>query len=66
MRVRELLYREGFTIAGARKKLQRTGQAPDESSADGSSGEGAKTREQLLAMRLEIEAFLAELDAKRS
>src|SRR5450432_24840 len=24
MRVRELLYREGFTIAGAKKKLQRT------------------------------------------
>src|ERR1700730_12329415 len=25
MRVRELLYSEGFTIAGAKKKLQRTG-----------------------------------------
>ena len=25
MRVRELLYREGFTIAGAKKKLQRPG-----------------------------------------
>jgi DNA-binding transcriptional MerR regulator len=28
MRVRELLYREGFTIAGARKKLQRSGAEP--------------------------------------
>jgi DNA-binding transcriptional MerR regulator len=67
MRVRELLYREGFTIAGARKKLQRAGLVPDDSSTgDGAAGETAKTREQLLAMRLEIEAFLAELDARRS
>src|SRR3978361_660050 len=30
MRVRELLYAEGFTIAGAKKKLQRTGvEQPD-------------------------------------
>ena len=28
MRVRELLYKEGFTIAGAKKKLQRTGLEP--------------------------------------
>ena len=29
MRVRELLYAEGFTIAGAKKKLQRNGVEPD-------------------------------------
>jgi DNA-binding transcriptional MerR regulator len=29
MRVRELLYAEGFTIAGAKKKLQRNGTEPD-------------------------------------
>src|SRR3979409_917112 len=29
MRVRELLYSEGFTIAGAKKKLQRTGLEPE-------------------------------------
>src|SRR5438445_7177142 len=29
MRVRELLYAEGFTIAGAKKKLQKTGVEPD-------------------------------------
>jgi DNA-binding transcriptional MerR regulator len=28
MRVRELLYAEGFTIAGAKKKLQKTGLEP--------------------------------------
>jgi DNA-binding transcriptional MerR regulator len=29
MRVRELLYKEGFTIAGAKKRLQRSGVEPD-------------------------------------
>ena len=29
MRVRDLLYADGFTIAGAKKKLQRTGTEPD-------------------------------------
>ena len=33
MRVRELLYAEGFTIAGAKKKLQRTGNEPEERAA---------------------------------
>src|ERR1017187_9876678 len=46
MRVRELLYREGFTIAGAKKKLQRSGLEPNE--AVESTGEDAsKIREQL-------------------
>ena len=33
MRVRDLLYAEGFTIAGAKKKLQRSGTEPDGQSA---------------------------------
>ncbi|MGH7293593.1 MAG: MerR family transcriptional regulator, partial [Polyangiaceae bacterium] len=62
MRVRELLYREGFTIAGAKKKLQRNGVEPEEPAAVSLSAEQAtKTREQLSAMRSEIEALLAEL-----
>jgi DNA-binding transcriptional MerR regulator len=60
MRVRELLYREGFTIAGAKKKLQRSGVEPLEA-AEATVGDSSKIREQLLAMRAEIEAFLAEL-----
>jgi DNA-binding transcriptional MerR regulator len=60
LRVRELLYKDGFTIAGARKKLQRS--APRESDAV----EAGKIREQLLAVRREIEAFLAELGPSRS
>jgi DNA-binding transcriptional MerR regulator len=66
MRVRELLYREGFTIAGAKKKLQRTGVEPEEpSSASLSSDEASRTREQLCAMKSEIEALLAELGTGR-
>ncbi len=83
MRVRELLYREGFTIAGARKKLQHSGDEPaphgSSSSAEpaaavetgvdageaGESGAAVKAREQLLAMREEIEVFLAELEPSR-
>ena len=61
LRVRDLLYREGFTIAGARKKMQRAG-ADGESENEAPAGEASsKRREQLLAMRSEVEAFLAEL-----
>jgi DNA-binding transcriptional MerR regulator len=84
MRVRQLLYSEGFTIAGAKKKLQRSGMEPEalgvDLEAEGEAqaeacaeGDGApatlpdasKTREQLLAMRREIEAFLGELGPPR-
>src|SRR6202021_2838136 len=61
MRVRELLYREGFTIAGAKKKLQRAGVEP-RPAGDLGAQEAGKLREQLLAMRGEIEAFLEELE----
>ena len=61
MRVRELLYREGFTIAGAKKKLQRAGVEP-RAADDMDPRVAAKLREQLLAMRAEIEAFLVELE----
>jgi DNA-binding transcriptional MerR regulator len=64
MRVRELLYREGFTIAGAKKKLQRTGVEPREVETE--PADTSKIREQLTAIRLEIEGFLAELGPPRS
>lgn len=37
IRVRELLYRDGFTIAGAKKKLQRPSDEPD--GANGKDGD---------------------------
>jgi len=64
MRVRELLYREGFTIAGAKKKLQRSGVEPREA-AETSAEDATKVRAQLAAMRVEIEAFIAELGLAR-
>jgi DNA-binding transcriptional MerR regulator len=70
MRVRELLYKEGFTIAGAKKRLlhptvgseveRAEPQAPPR--AGGPSSDASKAREELLAMRREIEDFLAEID----
>src|SRR6202142_2417669 len=60
LRVRELLYSEGFTIAGAKKKLQRTGTEPRESHVEHeeedalATGLSTKTREQLVAMRGDI------------
>ena len=80
MRVRQLLYSEGFTIAGAKKKLQRNGVEADaetrvevEAEAVAADGDGiqaatadaSKTRDQLVAMRREIEAFLGELGLPR-
>jgi DNA-binding transcriptional MerR regulator len=67
MRVRELLYREGFTIAGAKKKLQRSGVESSEEAEEGAGApvEASKTRDQLVAMRTDIEAFLGELGPTR-
>ncbi len=72
MRVRELLYQEGFTIAGAKKRLLHpaVGSEVDRAeprsephqSAVSNDGRGARAREELLARRREIEGFLAEID----
>jgi len=63
LRVRELLYSEGFTIAGAKKKLQRSGTEPREE--EETLVEASKTRDQLLAIRGDIETFLEELGPTR-
>lgn len=73
LRVRDLLYRDGFTIAGAKKKLQRgdaaskdviVAQTSSEAERPAASPEAPATvREALLALRGEVEAFLAELSA---
>lgn len=75
IRVRELLYRDGFTIAGAKKKLQRPTDEPEAAHEKEAEPEPAptapcavtappavpRTREKLLALRAEVEAFLEEL-----
>ncbi len=60
MRVRELLYGEGFTIAGARKRLRERGVEPRD---DGDPTElaHARMRVQLETLKVEVEAFLQEL-----
>jgi DNA-binding transcriptional MerR regulator len=55
-RVRELLYGEGFTIAGARKKLQDTDD-PSPNAAELPT----RTRQALLSVKSDVERFLAEL-----
>jgi len=77
MRVRELLYQEGFTIAGARKRLSQPPTPSDESdptarestepasAPDAQATRSDQTHEALIAMRREIAAFLSELEGSR-
>ncbi len=76
LRVRDLLYRDGFTIAGAKKRMKRPGvdvvaiaqpiaateelEAPAPESTT-QSLEGT-VRDKLVALRTEVEAFLGELE----
>jgi DNA-binding transcriptional MerR regulator len=67
-RVRELLYTEGFTIAGARKQLRTALTTPAPAAEDARTHELAtvnaahsNTRQELLALREEIEAALGAL-----
>src|SRR6187431_2429842 len=47
LRVRDLLYRDGFTIAGAKKRLLRGGVGPDTSAALADGDDGSATASQL-------------------
>jgi DNA-binding transcriptional MerR regulator len=57
LRVRELLYRDGFTISGARKRLQKAGVEPETPQPE----DGQALRETLLEVRMQVAAFLEEL-----
>jgi DNA-binding transcriptional MerR regulator len=64
MRVRELLYGRGFTIAGAKKQLRDKGVEPEEAKAK-AEVDPSRVRHQLETLKTEVEAFLEELsDAK--
>jgi DNA-binding transcriptional MerR regulator len=70
-RVRELLYTEGFTIAGARKQLRTElvpveVRTPELSIAPNSSSSSRNSRQELLALREEIEAALGALSGSGS
>ncbi len=59
--VRDLLYNERFTIEGAKKKLAKVEPAP--ATPHAAPVAALPMRDELLAIRLEIDAFLEHLDA---
>jgi DNA-binding transcriptional MerR regulator len=59
MRVRELLYGHGFTIAGAKRQLREKGALPEEDKGSGSPT--GHMRAELETLKAEVEAFLQEL-----
>jgi len=59
LKVKDLLYTHGFTIAGARKKLREVGAEPP---TEGETRAVGVARAALFELRGEIEAMLAELD----
>ena len=66
LKIKRLLYDEGFTIAGARRHLREHNGASDPDTARrGSSGEGAAqllSRKMLLDLRDSLRAFLTLLE----
>jgi DNA-binding transcriptional MerR regulator len=60
LRVKDLLYSQGFTIAGARKRLRERGQEPTEP-GDPSRRALATLRHALLDVRHEVAAILAAM-----
>ncbi len=63
LKVKELLYTQGFTIAGARKKLREGGVEPRES-PDAMQPSVRAMREALISVRQEIVELLDALDRK--
>jgi DNA-binding transcriptional MerR regulator len=65
LKVKELLYTQGFTIAGARKKLRTVGQEPIERD-DPLRVSLIRLRETLLESRSAVVGLLAELEEPRN
>jgi DNA-binding transcriptional MerR regulator len=70
LKIKRLLYDEGFTIAGARRLLKETGSGHAEN-ADGIAGQGAAdasttqlNRKMLLDLRDSLRSFLTLLESK--
>lgn len=62
VRIKELLYNHGFTIAGAKRRLREKGIEPPDP-GDPSVEEARRMRESLIEMRGELTALLDELSA---
>src|SRR6476469_7392728 len=63
VRIKELLYNHGFTIAGAKRRLREKGIEPPDP-GDPSVEEARRMRETLLEMRGELGALLDELSVE--
>jgi DNA-binding transcriptional MerR regulator len=63
VRIKELLYDQGFTIAGARRRMRERGIEPPEP-GDPSVEESRRMREALLELRGEMTALLDELSVE--
>ena len=65
LKVKELLYSHGFTIAGARKRLREGGAEPEQAAPAAPEVQlpGAKLRAALGEIRRDIVALLAELES---
>ena len=65
LKVKELLYSHGFTIAGARKRLREGGAEPQQAAvaAPEPARPGAQLRTALSEIRRDIVALLAELES---
>jgi DNA-binding transcriptional MerR regulator len=63
MKVKDLLYSHGFTIAGARKRLRQTNDEPTPAPAPAPpvAAPPPSVRETLLGLRADVAALLAEL-----
>jgi DNA-binding transcriptional MerR regulator len=59
LRIKELLYKEGFTIAGAKKKLEAEAAAPEESAPVASA---APSSDLLTSVKKELREILALLE----
>jgi DNA-binding transcriptional MerR regulator len=71
LKVKDLLYTHGFTIAGARKRLRDVGteaepERPVVVAAPGSVGLPPQARGKLIELRAEIQRMLAELEGEAS
>src|SRR5687767_6804606 len=59
LKVKDLLYTHGFTIAGARKRLRESGLEPAAASEEARQ---SRLRSDLLSLRGEVTSMMAELD----
>jgi len=64
LRVKDLLRNQGFTIAGARKRLSEPGPAVSEEPAEVERGGSKNMRKILLGLRQDLMRMLDEISAK--